>query len=237
MGYTHYWTFDRSKMTQDELKIAFKKAVDEIVNLKNNLPKEIVIKGEHGYNEPTFSEQEICFNGDIESESEHETFRVTLEQPKIYTYRNTDPPKSFSEDKNFKFCKTTRKPYDLLVCASLIALNKYMPEAFTYSSDGNKEDWKKPKEFYQQFCESTIEDESWYVWREHKTVEGEETPRLLVPWSDPSVYEYPMDWQFKTIAEAEAAKSEFAPDEDWCLVLETSKIVKRYKSLDKQKSS
>ena len=237
MGYTHYWTFDRSKMTQDELKIAFKKAVDEIVNLKNNLPKEIVIKGEHGYNEPTFSEQEICFNGDIESELEHETFRVTFEQPKICIYHNADPLKSIYKDQNFKFCKTTRKPYDLLVCASLIALNKYMPEAFTYSSDGNEEDWKKPKEFYQQFCESTIEGESWYVWREHKTVEWEETPRLLVPWSDPSVYEYPMDWQFKTIAEAEAAKSEFAPDEDWCLVLETSKIVKRYKSLDKQKSS
>jgi hypothetical protein len=112
-----------------------------------------------------------------------------------------------------------------------------MPEAFTYSSDGNEEDWKKPKEFYQQFCESTIEDESWYVWREHKTVEGEETPRLLIPWSDEEVYEHPMNWQFKTIAEAEAAKSEFAPDEDWYLVLETSKIVKRYKGLDKQKSS
>jgi hypothetical protein len=237
MGYTHYWTFDRSKMTQDELKIAFKKAVDEIVNLKNNLPKEIVIKGEHGYNEPTFSEEEICFNGDIESESEHETFRVTLEQPKICIYHDADPLKSIYRDQNFKFCKTTRKPYDLLVCASLIALNKYMPEAFTYSSDGNEEDWKKPKEFYQQFCESTIEDESWYVWREHKTVEGEETPRLLIPWSDEEVYEHPMNWQFKTIAEAEEAKSEFAPDEDWYLVLETSKIVKRYKGLDKQKSS
>ena len=70
--------------------------------------------------------------------------------------------------------------------------------------------------------------EKWYVWREHKTVEGEETPRLLMPWSDEEVYEHPMNWQFKTIAEAEEAKSEFAPDEDWYLVLETSEVVKRY---------
>ena len=231
MGYTHYWTFDRSKMTQEELKIAFKKAVDEIVNLKNNLPKEIVIKGGHGYNEPTFSEEEICFNGDIDLDEEHETFRVTLEQPKTCIYSAANPLKSIYRDENFKFCKTARKPYDLLVCASLIALSKNIPEAFTYSSDGGEEDWKEPKEFYQQFCESTIEDESWYVWREHKTVEGEETPRLLM------VMKKYMNWQFKTIAEAEEAKSEFAPNEDWYLVLETLKIVKRYKSLDKQKSS
>jgi hypothetical protein len=157
MGYTHYWTFDRSKMTQDELKIAFKKAVDEIVNLKNNLPKEIVIKGGQGDGEPIFSEEEIWFNGDFESESEHETFRVTLEQPKICIHHDANPLKSIYRNQNFKFCKTARKPYDLLVCASLIALNKYMPEAFTYSSDGGEEDWKKPKEFYQQFfknCET-----------------------------------------------------------------------------------
>ena len=78
----------------------------------------------------------------------------------------------------------------------------------------------------------TIEDkpktEKWYVWREHKTVEGEETPRLLMPWSDEEVYEHPMNWQFETIAEAEEAKSEFAPDEDWYLVLQTSEVIKRY---------
>ena len=232
MGYSHYWTFDRSKMTQDELKIAFKKAVDEIVNLKNNLPKKIVIKGRKGDGEPIFNEQEICFNGDINFNENLENFILTLKEPKFDVVGVMG-----KREKERWFCKTDRNPYDLLVCASLIALNKHMPEAFTYSSDGDEEDWKKPKAFYQQFCESTIEDESWYVWREHKKVEGEETPRLLVACSDPSVYEYPMDWQFKTIAEAEEAKSEFAPDEDWYLVLETSKIVKRYKSLDKQKSS
>jgi len=230
MGYTHYWTFDRSKMTQDELKIAFKKAIDEIVTLKNNLPKEIVIKGGQGDDEPIFNEKEIWFNGNSESDEDHETFGITLEQPE---------PRYQGGNVNFDSCKTARKPYDLLVCASLIALNKYMPKAFTYSSDGGEEDWKKPKAFYQQFCESTIEDdkvESWYVWREHKTVEGEETPRLLIPWANPDIYEYPMDWQFKTIAEAEEAKSEFAPDEDWYLVLETLEVVKRYKGLDKQNS-
>lgn len=69
--------------------------------------------------------------------------------------------------------------------------------------------------------------ESYFAWKEYRTVEGEEAPRLLVPWADPRVYESPMDWLFDSVEEAEAAKREFAPGEDWYLVKVTAEVVKR----------
>jgi hypothetical protein len=60
--------------------------------------------------------------------------------------------------------------------------------------------------------------EHWYCWRELKSVEGESRPRLLVPWSDPHEYEFPMDWIFRTQKEALKAKRETAPEENWVLV-------------------
>jgi hypothetical protein len=40
--------------------------------------------------------------------------------------------------------------------------------------------------------------EVWYCWRERLYVEGEATPRLLVPWADPQQYEFPFDFIYKT---------------------------------------
>jgi hypothetical protein len=44
--------------------------------------------------------------------------------------------------------------------------------------------------------------EVWYCWRERLYVEGEATPRLLVPWADPQQYEFPFDFIYKTPEEA-----------------------------------
>lgn len=145
MGYTHYWTFNRAVMSSDDLKIAFKKAVKDIIKLKNELPFDITIKDGHGENEAVIDEDEIWFNGDSEKGEDHETFHVTLKVPdKRYSTQNV----------NFDFCKTARKPYDILVCASLIALENKMPEAFSFSSDGNKEDWKSAIDFYEKIIGS-----------------------------------------------------------------------------------
>ena len=67
--------------------------------------------------------------------------------------------------------------------------------------------------------------ETWLCWKELGTVEGEEGLRLLTPFSDPNVYEFPMDWLFETEAQAEIAKNEQGPDEDWYLVEMTLKVV------------
>lgn len=63
--------------------------------------------------------------------------------------------------------------------------------------------------------------EIWYCWREYTIAEFEDTPRLLVPWSDPMEYEYAADGIFNTKEQAEAWKNEIAPDEDWVLCEET----------------
>lgn len=66
---------------------------------------------------------------------DHETFSI-----KWY-------PKEGSEN---GFCKTNRKPYDILVCFSLLAFkhsfNDY--KVFHFSSNGNDEEWKPAKELF-----------------------------------------------------------------------------------------
>jgi hypothetical protein len=68
--------------------------------------------------------------------------------------------------------------------------------------------------------------EVWYEWKEYAKVEGERKRRLLTPWSDPMVYEWAMDWLFKTPEEARKAKKEHAPDEEWVLVKVTMEPVR-----------
>lgn len=62
---------------------------------------------------------------------------------------------------------------------------------------------------------------SWmfYMWKDYITIEGEDHPRLVTPWSDPFQHEFPMDWMFDTPSAARIAKAEHAPDEDWVLVM------------------
>lgn len=86
--------------------------------------------GGDGTGEPIFSDTEICFNGDRTSGMDHETFVVT-----------PDPI-------DFEFCKTARKPYDLMVCAVLISMKKHLVN-FSYSSDGDAEDWAPAQKFYK----------------------------------------------------------------------------------------
>jgi len=84
----------------------------------------------NGKGKPVFHTTEICFNGDGSVDLDHETFSVT-----------PDPI-------DFEFCKTARKPYDLMVCAVLISMKKHLVN-FSYSSDGDAEDWKPAKKFYK----------------------------------------------------------------------------------------
>lgn len=44
--------------------------------------------------------------------------------------------------------------------------------------------------------------ETWYCWRELKTVENEAEPRLLVPWADPMKHEFAFDFVYRSHYEA-----------------------------------
>ena len=54
----------------------------------------------------------------------------------------------------------------------------------------------------QDIPDVTDDGEIWYCWRVLKTVEGDEKPRLLVPWSDPHMYEFAFDFIYETPSKA-----------------------------------
>lgn len=134
MGYTHYWT--PTKATPEQ----WDTLLDEAKQLLEALPANtdtaggycsddpLEIKGGLGTGKPKFTKKQIWFNGDEERGLDHETFLIK-------------PNKN-----EWNFCKTARKPYDLLVCAILIAT--YNVLEYDVSSDGGLEDWKPAINFY-----------------------------------------------------------------------------------------
>jgi hypothetical protein len=84
---------------------------------------------------PNFSNGQICFNG--MGEDAHETFILYKQLPKTRIKGN-------KEKYHFDFCKTARKPYDIMVCACLILYKHYFPNEVWISSDGNinEGEWK-----------------------------------------------------------------------------------------------
>jgi hypothetical protein len=146
MGYTHYWTFEPNKAKDTEtLRKKFKRASKQIKAFANFLPnKGIKICGGLGEGAPIFNETEVWFNGDRSEGLDHETFSVHWSRPSVLGKWND-------------FCKTARKPYDILVCFALLTFVEIFPEAFEFSSDGDMEDieWQQGVEYYETFTGKT----------------------------------------------------------------------------------
>ena len=148
MGYTHYY------YRQKELdKKKFQDFKDDVVKLHRSLPEHtnsaggyhthqrVIIKGGDGTGSPHFSIDGICFNGDKEKDMYHETFNI----PRVHMKERVD-----ENGLIFDFCKTARKPYDILVCASLIALKKHFGNDVKVSSDGDEEEWQPAIDFFEE---------------------------------------------------------------------------------------
>ena len=132
MGYTQYWTFNPTKKTPEQFKIVLNE-VKKIIEAK----PEIKVFGwddeKHGfYAEPTLKPEYINFNGDPENDLDYESFMF------------------IPTEKKRNFCKTARKPYDLIVCTTLISLAKNL-DRFTFASDGNMSDdeWIQAFQLYE----------------------------------------------------------------------------------------
>lgn len=138
MGYTHYWTY-KPENAEDSysLKRGFARAAERIVGYLNFLRENrgIVVAGPLGDGEPIINDISIRFNGDGGTGLDHETFSLDF----------------FEAGGGFAFCKTARKPYDTLVCLSLIALFEEIGDrsVFGYSSDGDDEDWAEARDVYR----------------------------------------------------------------------------------------
>ena len=142
MGYTHYWK--PVKVDQQ----TWNKFVTVCIVLKNNLSEfsksaggyykdvPIVICGGDGIGEPVFQiggENEVCFNGTKENDLYHETFCVA------------------KDNDEWNFCKTARKPYDLLVGLCLVAAHEIL--GYKVSSDGTGKDWRSIFDFYEKMID------------------------------------------------------------------------------------
>jgi hypothetical protein len=147
MGYTHYWKFEPNKVQNTEqLRKKFKKASQQIKKFAEWLPnKGIEIRGGLGEGKPIFNETEVWFNGNQAEGLDHETFGMHWSRPNLLG--------NWSD-----FCKTARKPYDLLVCFALLTFAHIFPkEVFDFSSDGTMEDteWQHAVEYYETFTGKT----------------------------------------------------------------------------------
>ncbi len=115
MGYTHY--FPHTSVT-DEVWEKIKSDCEKIVGTGI-----VPVEDDRDGSEPKFTDHLILFNG--VGENQHETF--CLEK---------------AGSGGFAFCKTNRKPYNILVQACLLLYQLHSPETLKLGSDGSLEEWK-----------------------------------------------------------------------------------------------
>lgn len=145
MGYTHYFGHKKTS------KINWAMIVEDCKKLQANLPKGVLIDGCFAYPVPQFTDKMIHFNGTDEGftfemrkddscpKNSHETFELLADGVKKRGFSNGGMP--------FTFCKTARKPYDLLVCGCLLVYKHHSPATMELSSDGDAEDWADAEKF------------------------------------------------------------------------------------------
>jgi hypothetical protein len=126
MGYTHYWNgrYHLTKNLVEDVKSIIAKARED----------GIVLGDWEGNGEPEVSTRLISFNG---SAARHEDFETA----------------AFADDsKGFGFCKTGRKPYDVVVGAVLLRIRHYNRN-FRIESDGdwdNESEWVPVRALYRK---------------------------------------------------------------------------------------
>lgn len=119
MGYTHYWTMNEGKkVSRKQLKEAIG-VMAQIVSSKSR-----ILAGWDGTGKPIAEDGSINFNG-IGDYNRCENFLID-------TKWNGD----------FQFCKTARRPYDVVVVACLAVLNHFVKNVVV-TSDGDTDEWKE----------------------------------------------------------------------------------------------
>lgn len=140
MGFTRYWDIKKSlcpekfkefskacKLVCEAWKeVLIKFYLSQGDSLENAQHKS-GISGWGGSGEPSFSDTEICFNGNRSFDKEsydlsHETFSIDV------------------NSLGFNFCKTARKPYDKQVVVCLYLAKKFFGDSIEVESDGKNED-------------------------------------------------------------------------------------------------
>lgn len=126
MGYTHYWTFNKGKRgTTAETEAAYQQAMLDCAKVvRYYYEREGGISGYTAHTKPgTYGG--LNFNG--KGEDGHEPFIMR---------------EHYNQNDRSSFCKTARKPYDILVTACLAVLAYRLGDAVSIYSDGDVDDWQ-----------------------------------------------------------------------------------------------
>lgn len=129
MGYTHYWRTPK-ELPADKFAAIVADAQKIFIACEQ---QGITLAGGLGKGEPEANEERIWFNGSKINGEDHETFYLYQRFP-------TEDLHWCRPDKNgryFSFCKTTRKPYDIVVCAVLMAVKDHLQQTIIVKSDGD----------------------------------------------------------------------------------------------------
>lgn len=138
MGYTHYYNngFEITDKEWEEVELA----ITPILNQYKN-----IICADYENSEESFiiNHDEIIFNG--KGDEGHETFAF-YKKPK---------------HRGFAFCKTARKPYDIVVCKVLLVLFVLFGNKLDLGSDGfpDDENWGEALSWVNQEYKCNIQIE------------------------------------------------------------------------------
>jgi hypothetical protein len=142
MGYTHYWKIKPEMINTEAVRRKFRSASSTIKRFARFVEAQELfkIRGGIGQGRPIINESEIWLNGDGNEGFDHETLSIQWHD--------------FTDGKS-DFCKTARKPYDLIVCFALITFREAFKNEFTFFSDGGLEDWEEAFKLYESFTGKT----------------------------------------------------------------------------------
>lgn len=144
MGYTHYWSFTAPKRGETaKIEKAYQAAIKDCARIARAYYT--VNGGLSGYtaHTPVGKYGGLKING--KGDDAHEEFSM-----REYFKENLEPDK-------FNFCKTARKPYDVVVTACLIVLANALPKNFRVDSDGNKGDFVAGLDLARRVTKKTLE--------------------------------------------------------------------------------
>lgn len=146
MGYTHY--YELKKEISQKKWDAF---VKDVKTLRKHLPKHSHSSGGYFSDEPlflngciqhkraVFDDEKILFNGGDFSASK----RKKINGNGYYETEGLSHETFYLSRKGGQeFCKTARKPYDLMVQSVILLAKHHFKDDFSFSSDGELEDWQ-----------------------------------------------------------------------------------------------
>lgn len=145
MGYTHYWNFKKVRGKTNDLELQYQRAVKEIGKIARHW-NECFPSGSlerlSGYTAhvKAGSYGGVKLNG--KGELSHEDFALR---------------EHFTQNDG-GFCKTARKPYDVVVVAALALLKHRLGDAISVSSDGYAENWEAGVKLARQVTKLKIKN-------------------------------------------------------------------------------